>query len=62
VVIQETKKMIKLSDLLSEDHKRKEETFHKGKSKSGLDWDADKDNPEEDLLKCMKVKTLTRGS
>ena len=40
--------MIKLSDLLSEDHK---DTLHKGKSKSGLDWDADKDNPKEDLSK-----------
>ncbi len=50
-MIQETKKMIKLSDLLSEDHKSKEETFHKGKSKSGLDWDCDKDYPKEDLAK-----------
>lgn len=40
--------MIKLSDLLSEDHK---EVLHKGKSKSGLDWDADKGNPKEDLSK-----------
>lgn len=48
MVIPEKKKMIKLGDLLHEDHK---ETLHKGKSKSGLDWDADKDNPEEDLSK-----------
>ncbi|NIP30240.1 MAG: hypothetical protein GTN59_06660, partial [Candidatus Dadabacteria bacterium] len=40
--------MIKLSSLLNEN----DETLHKGKSKSGLDWGSDKkDNPKEDLAK-----------
>jgi hypothetical protein len=33
---------IKLRDLLPESH----ESFHKGESKSGLDWDGDSENPD----------------